>query len=128
MPLLDLARRSEICMSGLNVTLGMNIALQQAVYFLQFCARINLTLPRLLSMITSLHQAKRGQHLKVLSLPMESDLYGRLTAMGIGVGSELTVLRLGSPGKLLHLSNGVIEFMMRADLAKQISVEPLMRS
>ena len=40
-------------------------------------------------MITSLHQAKRGQHLKVLSLPMESDLYGRLTAMGIGVGSGI---------------------------------------
>lgn len=75
--------------------------------------------------MTSLHQAKPAQHLRVLSLPTQPDLHRRLTAMGIGVGTELEVLRRGKPGGLLHLANGVIEFMLRADLARQIAVEPV---
>lgn len=75
--------------------------------------------------MTSLHQAKPGQHLRVLGLPTQPDLHRRLTAMGIGVGTELEVLRRGKPGGLLHLANGVIEFMLRADLAGQIAVEPV---
>jgi ferrous iron transport protein A len=45
--------------------------------------------------------------------------------MGLRPGATLEVLRRGRPGGILHLSCGVLEFMLRRDQAALISVSTL---
>jgi ferrous iron transport protein A len=69
-----------------------------------------------------LSEVPEGVKVRLESLPSEGPLAQRLLAMGIQPGATLEVLRRGRPGGLLHLSCGVLEFMLRRDQAARIAV------
>lgn len=68
---------------------------------------------------------QEGQRVRILSLPSHPDLEKRLHSMGIKPGSEVDVLRRGVPGGLLHLACGMLEFMLRQELAREVTVMPV---
>jgi len=71
-----------------------------------------------------LSSVERGQRVQVESLPDHPALMRRLQAMGVRPGAEIEVLRRGSPGGILHLACGFLEFMLRVEHADQLSVRP----
>ncbi|MFN7677645.1 MAG: ferrous iron transport protein A [Cyanobacteriota bacterium] len=72
-----------------------------------------------------LSAAKKGQRLRVLTLPSHPALRQRLHSMGIQPGAEVEVLRRGFPGGILHLACGLLEFMLRQDQAAEMTVAPI---
>lgn len=72
-----------------------------------------------------LSAAREGQRLRILSLPSHPALVQRLHSMGIHPGSEVVVLRRGFPGGILHLACGMLEFMLRQDQARHMTVTPI---
>jgi ferrous iron transport protein A len=72
-----------------------------------------------------LSAAKKGQRLRVLTLPSHPALRQRLHSMGIHPGAEVEVLRRGFPGGLLHVACGLLEFMLRQDQAAEMAVAPI---
>jgi ferrous iron transport protein A len=56
-------------------------------------------------------------------LPLHPELQRRLLAMGIRPGVQIEVLRRGKPGGLLHLSSGLMEFMLRGEQAAEMEVD-----
>jgi len=66
----------------------------------------------------------KGQRVLVESLPAHPVLHQRLVSMGIRPGVEIEVLRRGTPGGILHLACGFLEFMLRHEHAEQITVAP----
>lgn len=69
-----------------------------------------------------LSAARKGQRLRVLSLPSHPALRQRLCSMGIQPGAEVEVLRRGFPGGILHVACGLLEFMLRQDQAEELKV------
>jgi ferrous iron transport protein A len=69
-----------------------------------------------------LSEAREGLKVRLDSLPSDGPLAQRLLAMGIRPGATLEVLRRGRPGGILHLSCGMLEFMLRREQAAQIAV------
>jgi len=69
-----------------------------------------------------LSAARKGQRLRILSLPSHPALRQRLHSMGIQPGAEVQVLRRGFPGGILHLACGLLEFMLRQDQAEEMTV------
>jgi len=63
-----------------------------------------------------------GSRVRIETLPLHPALRSRLVAMGIRPGVELEVRRRGQPGGILHLSHGVMEFMLRREHAAQIQI------
>lgn len=72
-----------------------------------------------------LSAAKEGQRVRILSLPSHPALVERLASMGITPGSEVKVLRRGFPGGILHVACGMLEFMLRQEQAKEMTVVPI---
>lgn len=72
-----------------------------------------------------LSAARKGQRLRLLTLPSHPALRQRLHSMGIQPGAELEVLRRGFPGGLLHVACGLLEFMLRQDQAEEMTVAPI---
>lgn len=72
--------------------------------------------------LVPLSAARKGQRLRVLSLPSHPALRQRLHSMGIQPGAELEVLRRGFPGGILHVACGLLEFMLRQDQAEDMTV------
>ena len=72
-----------------------------------------------------LTSAPLGQKVEILCLPKHSGLQNRLLSMGIRPGSTIQIIRRGTPGNILHLSNGILEFMLREDQAKEIEIKPI---
>jgi ferrous iron transport protein A len=72
-----------------------------------------------------LSEAREGVELRVESLPQNAVLRERLLALGIRPGVTLTVLRRGRPGGILHVACGLLEFMLRSDHAREVTVSPL---
>jgi ferrous iron transport protein A len=72
-----------------------------------------------------LSEARDGVKVRLDSLPSDGPLAQRLLALGIRPGATLEVLRRGRPGGILHLSCGVLEFMLRREQAAQITVSHL---
>jgi ferrous iron transport protein A len=69
-----------------------------------------------------LSAARKGQRLRVLSLPSHPALRQRFHSMGIQPGAEVEVLRRGFPGGILHVACGLLEFMLRQDQAEELKV------
>ncbi len=69
-----------------------------------------------------LSAARKGQRLRLLSLPSHPALRQRLHSMGIQPGAEVEVLRRGFPGGILHVACGMLEFMVRQDQAAEMRV------
>ncbi len=72
-----------------------------------------------------LSEASEGLRVRLESLPDDGPLSNRLLAMGIRPGAILEVLRRGRPGGILHLSCGMLEFMLRRDQASRMEVSRL---
>ncbi len=72
-----------------------------------------------------LSDAPEGLRVRLESLPDDGPLSNRLLAMGIRPGAVLEVLRRGRPGGILHLSCGMLEFMLRRDQASRMEVSRL---
>ena len=60
--------------------------------------------------------------MRVDSLPTHSILRDRLMAMGVKPGVLVEVLRRGTPGGILHVACGILEFMIRQEHAALIDV------
>ena len=73
----------------------------------------------------SLNDVPTGQRVRIESLPSHPDLRERLWALGLRPGSQLVVLRRGWPGGILHLADGLLEFMLRRAHAAEIRVSAL---
>lgn len=69
-----------------------------------------------------LNDVPTGQRVRIESLPSHPDLRDRLWALGLRPGSQLEVLRRGWPGGILHLADGLMEFMLRREHAAEIRV------
>ena len=69
-----------------------------------------------------LSSVRQGSCARVESLPSHPPLQSRLRAMGIRPGAVVEVLRQAKPAGILHLASGILEFMMRHELAAQIEV------
>ncbi|MEA5441553.1 FeoA family protein [Cyanobium gracile] len=69
-----------------------------------------------------LSQVPEGARVWVNCLPLHPELQRRLLAMGVRPGVEIEVLRRGKPGGLLHLSCGLMEFMLRGEQAAEMEV------
>jgi ferrous iron transport protein A len=65
-----------------------------------------------------------GTRVRIETLPSHSGLKDRLLALGIRPGVEGEVLRRGRPGGILHLAHGLLEFMLRQEHARQMTVTP----
>ena len=77
------------------------------------------------NLLMPLSEAPEGLSVRIVSLPDDGPLSNRLLAMGIRPGAVLEVLRRGRPGGILHLSCGMLEFMLRRDQASMIAVTRL---
>jgi ferrous iron transport protein A len=66
-----------------------------------------------------------GQNVEIVRLPKHTGLQSRLLSMGIKPGSNIQIIRRGTPGNILHLSDGIIEFMLREDQAKEIEIKSI---
>ncbi len=73
----------------------------------------------------TLKQVPVGSRVTILCLPAHPELQRRLRAMGVRPGVEVEVLRRGRPGGILHLSSGLLEFMLRDEQAADMDVSPL---
>ncbi|MBW4529300.1 MAG: ferrous iron transport protein A [Aphanothece saxicola GSE-SYN-MK-01-06B] len=69
-----------------------------------------------------LSQVPEGARVWVNCLPLHPELHRRLLAMGVRPGVEIEVLRRGKPGGLLHLSSGLMDFMLRQEQAAEMEV------
>lgn len=69
-----------------------------------------------------LSQVPAGTRVSIASLPTHPGLQRRLLSMGVRPGVEVEVLRRGKPGGLLHLSSGLLEFMLRPEHAAEMDV------
>ena len=72
-----------------------------------------------------LAHAPEGVALQLESLPTDPVLHERLLALGLRPGEQVTVLRRGQPGGILHLAHGMTEFMLRRQQAAEIRVRPV---
>jgi len=81
-----------------------------------------LAFPQRVKSPVPLSAARKGQRLRILSLPSHPALRQRLHSMGIEPGAEVEVLRRGFPGGLLHVACGLLEFMLREDQAAEMTV------
>jgi ferrous iron transport protein A len=66
-----------------------------------------------------------GQKVEIVRLPKHTGLQSRLLSMGIKPGTNIQIIRRGTPGNILHLSDGIIEFMLREDQAKEIEIKSI---
>ena len=73
----------------------------------------------------NLAQSSLGQVVHVTALSIPTDLAQRLAALGLRLGSQVTVLRRGWLGGPLHLRVGGTEVMLRRDAAQGIEVQAL---
>jgi ferrous iron transport protein A len=71
-----------------------------------------------------LSEAAVGTRVRIETLPSDSALKDRLLALGIRPGVEVELLRRGRPGGILHLAHGLLEFMLRQEHARQMTVTP----
>jgi ferrous iron transport protein A len=71
-----------------------------------------------------LSEATVGTRVRIETLPSDSALKDRLLALGIRPGVQVEVLRRGRPGGILHLAHGLLEFMLRQEQARQMTVTP----
>jgi ferrous iron transport protein A len=71
-----------------------------------------------------LSEAAVGTRVRIETLPSHAGLRDRLLALGIRPGVQVEVLRRGRPGGILHLAHGLLEFMLRQEHARQITVTP----
>ena len=71
-----------------------------------------------------LSSIERGVVVRIESLPSHPVLTQRLQALGVRPGAEVEVVRRGSPGGILHLACGFVEFMLRDEHARQMTVRP----
>jgi ferrous iron transport protein A len=71
-----------------------------------------------------LSEVKVGTRVRIETLPSHSGLKDRLLALGIRPGVQVEVLRRGRPGGILHLAHGLLEFMLRQEHARQMTVTP----
>lgn len=69
-----------------------------------------------------LSSVQDGCSVRVEQLPSHPVLRNRLIAMGVKPGARLEVLRRGSPGGILHLNCGALEFMLRLEHASELIV------
>ena len=65
-----------------------------------------------------------GVRVRIETLPSHPVLMQRLKALGIRPGAEVEVVRRGRPGGILHLACGFVEFMLRAEHAREMCVHP----
>lgn len=65
-----------------------------------------------------------GQRVRVEGLPTHPVLQQRLIAMGVRPGAEIEVVRRGKPGGILHLACGFLEFMLRHEHAREMTMRP----
>ncbi|MDM7937292.1 MAG: FeoA family protein [Cyanobium sp. CZS 48M] len=72
-----------------------------------------------------LADAPLAQPLELLTLPSSPNLEARLRAMGVKPGCQLLVMRRGSPGGILHLRMGLLDFMLRRSDAAEMEALPL---
>jgi ferrous iron transport protein A len=70
----------------------------------------------------TLDQAEVGASVKVLALSFDEELSRRINALGIKVGSTLTILRQATFNGPIHIRVGTTELMMRVTQAKLIDV------
>lgn len=70
----------------------------------------------------TLDQAEVGASVKVLALSFDEELSRRINALGIKVGSTLTILRQATFNGPIHIKVGTTELMMRVTQAKLIDV------
>ena len=70
----------------------------------------------------TLDQAEVGTSVKVLALSFDEELSRRVNALGIKVGSTLTILRQATFDGPIHIRVGTTEMMMRVTQAKLITV------
>lgn len=71
-----------------------------------------------------LSSIERGRTVRIESLPSHPVLLQRLRALGVRPGAEIEVLRRGRPGGILHLACGFVEFMLRDEHAREMTVRP----
>ncbi|MCP9835306.1 MULTISPECIES: FeoA family protein [unclassified Cyanobium] len=69
-----------------------------------------------------LSQVPAGARVSITCLPAHPGLQRRLQSMGVKPGVEIEVLRHGKPGGILHLSSGLLEFMLRHEQAAEMDV------
>lgn len=70
----------------------------------------------------TLDQAEVGASVKILALSFDEELSRRINALGIKVGSTLTILRQATFNGPIHIRVGTTELMMRVTQAKLIDV------
>lgn len=70
----------------------------------------------------TLDQAEVGASVKVLALSFDEELSRRINALGIKVGSTLTILRKATFNGPIHIRVGSTELMMRVTQATLIDV------
>ncbi|MCT0219776.1 ferrous iron transport protein A [Synechococcus sp. CS-1329] len=73
----------------------------------------------------NLADAPLAQPLELLTLPSRPGLEARLRAMGVKPGCQLLVMRRGSPGGILHLRMGLLDFMLRRSDGAEMEALPL---
>ena len=71
-----------------------------------------------------LSSISQGARVKLQTLPAHPVLAQRLRAMGVRPGAEIEVVRRGKPGGILHLACGFLEFMLRHEHAREMTVRP----
>jgi len=74
--------------------------------------------------VVLLSEAPEGTWVRIETLPSHPGLRDRLVALGIRPGVQVEVLRRGRPGGILHLAHGLLEFMLRQEHARQMTVTP----
>ena len=70
----------------------------------------------------TLDQVEVGASVKVLALSFDEELSRRINALGIKVGTTLTILRQATFNGPIHIRVGTTELMMRVTQAKLITV------
>jgi len=71
-----------------------------------------------------LSNVAQGALVQLETLPTNPVLVQRLRAMGVKPGAEIEVVRRGKPGGILHLACGFLEFMLRHEHAREMTVRP----
>jgi ferrous iron transport protein A len=72
----------------------------------------------------AIEQRCLGALVEMEGLPANPVLQQRLIAMGVRPGAEIEVVRRGKPGGILHLACGFLEFMLRHEHAREMTVRP----
>jgi ferrous iron transport protein A len=71
-----------------------------------------------------LSSVMQGCRVRLETLPAHPVLVQRLRALGVCPGAEIEVVRRGRPGGILHLACGFLEFMLRHEHAREMTVRP----